>query len=198
MHRQRGWTLIEILVVLAIIAVLAGLIYAVGAYAVERARQANCISNLRQIGMALKMYMEDYKIADWDTEIDLIDARQLTYEASAQLMARWGFPDRLEDLVRAGYIKDNRILWCGSANPGVRECPVHYAYADPRVVFRSKDSDELDYESFLAFQQRKNSYPIVVDFNHRQGEFITFIILRMDQSLEVKRLGDEFSTSLQL
>ncbi|MCS6923238.1 MAG: DUF1559 domain-containing protein, partial [Fimbriimonadales bacterium] len=70
MHKYRGgWTLIEVLVVVAIILVLAGLIYAVGAYAIDRSRQAQCVSNLRQIGIALLQYMEDHKQADWETEV---------------------------------------------------------------------------------------------------------------------------------
>jgi prepilin-type N-terminal cleavage/methylation domain-containing protein len=69
MRTKRGWTLIELLVVIAIIIVLAGITYAVVMYALEKSSQARCISNLRQIGIALKLYMEDYKQADWDTEI---------------------------------------------------------------------------------------------------------------------------------
>nr|CAA9240232.1 hypothetical protein AVDCRST_MAG63-1499 [uncultured Armatimonadetes bacterium] len=55
-----GFTLVELLTVIAIIAVLAGIIFPVFATAREKARQATCQSNLRQIGMAIQMYASDY------------------------------------------------------------------------------------------------------------------------------------------
>jgi general secretion pathway protein G len=56
----RGFTLIELLVVIAIIAILAALLFPVFATARAKARQAVCTSNLRQIGLSISMYMEDY------------------------------------------------------------------------------------------------------------------------------------------
>src|SRR6266705_1766193 len=58
--RGRGFTLIELLVVIAIIAIIAAILFPVFAQAREKARQAACASNLRQIGMAFAMYTEDY------------------------------------------------------------------------------------------------------------------------------------------
>jgi prepilin-type N-terminal cleavage/methylation domain-containing protein/prepilin-type processing-associated H-X9-DG protein len=61
MKRRAGFTLIELLVVIAIIAVLAALLFPVFARAREAARQAQCSSNLRQIGVAVGLY-----VSDWD------------------------------------------------------------------------------------------------------------------------------------
>ena len=57
---KRAFTLIELLVVIAIIAILAAILFPVFAQAREKARQSACLSNMKQIGLAARMYMEDY------------------------------------------------------------------------------------------------------------------------------------------
>ena len=59
-RRRRGFTLIELLVVIAIIAILAAILFPVFAQAREKARQASCLSNTKQIGTATLMYVQDY------------------------------------------------------------------------------------------------------------------------------------------
>ncbi len=60
-HRNKnGFTLIELLVVIAIIAILAAILFPVFAQAREKARQASCLSNMKQIGLAMMMYVQDY------------------------------------------------------------------------------------------------------------------------------------------
>ncbi len=60
-HRQqRAFTLIELLVVIAIIAILAAILFPVFARARENARRASCMSNLKQIGLGMMMYVQDY------------------------------------------------------------------------------------------------------------------------------------------
>lgn len=57
---KRGFTLIELLVVIAIIAILAAILFPVFARARENARRTSCLSNLKQIGLAVMQYAQDY------------------------------------------------------------------------------------------------------------------------------------------
>lgn len=60
MRKRTAFTLIELLVVIAIIAILAAILFPVFAQAREKARSAQCTSNLKQISMALMQYVQDY------------------------------------------------------------------------------------------------------------------------------------------
>jgi prepilin-type N-terminal cleavage/methylation domain-containing protein/prepilin-type processing-associated H-X9-DG protein len=84
--RTRAFTLIELLVVIAIIAILAAILFPVFAQAREKGRQAVCLSNLKQMGLACIMYVQDYDetfatglVIDEQANAYVSDWRILTY-----------------------------------------------------------------------------------------------------------------------
>jgi prepilin-type N-terminal cleavage/methylation domain-containing protein/prepilin-type processing-associated H-X9-DG protein len=74
MRHRTGFTLIELLVVIAIIAILAAILFPVFAKAREKARQTQCLSNVKQLALAMQMYA-----TDWD---DTLPLRVYTYAGS--------------------------------------------------------------------------------------------------------------------
>ena len=105
---MRGFTLIELLVVIAIIAILAAILFPVFAKAREKARQASCQSNLKQIGLALQMYAQDY------------DGRNVpccTGGSNYAAGGRWA-TDMLEP-----YVKNDQIFCCPSKGYSTHRCP---------------------------------------------------------------------------
>lgn len=58
--RRKGFTLIELLVVIAIIAILASILFPVFARARENARRSSCLSNVKQLGLAMMQYTQDH------------------------------------------------------------------------------------------------------------------------------------------
>ncbi|HEY3330053.1 MAG TPA: DUF1559 domain-containing protein [Capsulimonadaceae bacterium] len=78
--RRFGFTLIELLVVIAIIAILAAILFPVFATAREKARQTTCASNLKQIGLALLQYEQDYDEIHPTFQMNLTGGNHILWE----------------------------------------------------------------------------------------------------------------------
>jgi prepilin-type N-terminal cleavage/methylation domain-containing protein/prepilin-type processing-associated H-X9-DG protein len=108
--RRNGFTLIELLVVIAIIAILAAILFPVFAQARDKARQASCLSNIKQLSLGVMMYAQDYdetllyrptqKHCEW------------RYICSTTAQPRWYL--NWWDVVLP-YTKNNQIYYCPSA-----------------------------------------------------------------------------------
>lgn len=106
-RRNRAFTLIELLVVIAIIAILAAILFPVFAQAREKARQASCLSNVKQIGLGLFMYTQDY------------DEKMPTAFANINAINGGGANYIPYDTQILPYIKNYQIFACPSDATGV-------------------------------------------------------------------------------
>jgi prepilin-type N-terminal cleavage/methylation domain-containing protein len=120
--RGRGFTLIELLVVIAIIAILAAILFPVFAQARDKARQAACLSNVKQIALGIAMYRQDWDgfnpFAGWP-----IDAKgNLTgHTPAANYSQDWQFTVQ-------PYLKNIGVLRCPSDGTPYDERPISYIF----------------------------------------------------------------------
>jgi prepilin-type N-terminal cleavage/methylation domain-containing protein len=129
--RDAGFTTLELLVVMAIITILAGILLPALVKARESARRTACLNNLRQIGMSLEMFRQDY---------DRVPAGDATNRYS-----RAGSPVGLGELIPS-YLGAVEVLYCPGASSityaksglkitdiGTREAFCSYVYANGEV-----------------------------------------------------------------
>lgn len=103
MRKKQAFTLIELLVVIAIIAILAAILFPVFAQARESARKTSCLSNLKEMGLAMLMYTQDY-----DEKMVLWQQGSGNFFFDSQ-----GFATSYDRLLQP-YLKNNNISGCPS------------------------------------------------------------------------------------
>jgi len=154
----RGFTLIELLVVVAIIAILAALLLPALASSKERSKGTACLSNLRQIGLAIHAYADDYsgnipfgpKAPPFTSPFDLYPS---TGAPTSLLSLSSGAPVALGLLLQSYLAGQPRVLFCPSSDQFVdsdaqlaqvgrsqAQCSYYYRHAGNTLLFDNPGS----------------------------------------------------------
>ncbi|UCC67286.1 MAG: prepilin-type N-terminal cleavage/methylation domain-containing protein [Armatimonadota bacterium] len=124
LRRRKGFTLIELLVVIAIIGILAAMVFPVFARARESARKAVCLSNVKNIALAIQMYLADNNdtLPPREHRPEVLEYFAVTKmgahpsdQGEAMPCAHWANPYLRWPVVLDEYIKNRDVWQCPSA-----------------------------------------------------------------------------------
>lgn len=113
---RHAFTLIELLVVIAIIAILAAILFPVFAQAREAARASACLSNVKQVSLAILQYLQDY-----DEKFPVADYSNFDPNTNTKADSPWGvwhYTENGWDHLVYPYIKNAQVFKCPDASDG--------------------------------------------------------------------------------
>ncbi len=148
MMRRSGFTLIELLVVIAIIAILAAILFPVFAQAREKARQTECLSNVKQLVLGVYQYIQDY-----DEVFPMLAYRSTRSVGNTTVNCAFTFLSAVDP-----YIKDKK-------DKGLFSCPSRRDAMDMgdfvRPLVSNNDPNTAECGQFRSFSYAPNTSVIV-------------------------------------
>ena len=137
---HRGFTLIELLVVIAIIAILAAILFPVFAQAREKARQSTCTSNLKQIGLAILAYAQDYdETLPLGSYMDTTNTSPTPWMNVVDPYVKGGYPTKASDSGSKTY----GVFACPSFSPSVISNRPSHSYTVNRLLMPSHINEAI-------------------------------------------------------
>lgn len=125
--KREAFTLIELLVVIAIVAILAAILFPVFARARENARRTSCLSNLKQIGLGMMMYVQDYDETYPNANNPYLPERLDPYIKSEQLFMCPSSPFTGSGVLSGNYSASRTIMPLASENKTVKLAEIEAA-----------------------------------------------------------------------
>jgi prepilin-type N-terminal cleavage/methylation domain-containing protein/prepilin-type processing-associated H-X9-DG protein len=145
MKRAKAFTLVELLVVIAIIAILTALLLPAVAKTKERGKSTACLSNLRQVGIALQLYTQDHE-------------NKLPFMYDALLSTNAVPTNNTIDIVLSNYLGNVRVLLCPSDDKQLfAQTGSSYAW---NSLVNGQDAERLE---VFAIQFDPHNIPLVFD-----------------------------------
>jgi prepilin-type N-terminal cleavage/methylation domain-containing protein/prepilin-type processing-associated H-X9-DG protein len=150
-RKSRAFTLVELLTVIGIIAVLAALLFPVFATARGKAREITCVSNLRQIGMAIKMYTQDYdELYPWAVDATDRYTPQI-WSQYPEFQAQIPYMPFIHEALQP-YIKSKELFHC-PADSGYDVEDSNGMPLDARPTSYQKFGTSYNYRTEIAFRR---------------------------------------------
>ncbi len=182
---RRGFTFIELMSVLAIIAILAAILFPVFARAREKARQSSCLSNLANLGAGLRMYAADHygHLPPTDNDLSPLFPKVLS-DSGVLLCPTVGALDRpmrpapenealATDYVYRGGLEDDALptnLVACDRDPTVHNEGANYLLLEGRVKWHTGDWDQTDGPANYYFHAHLDEFEGFEEIARLRGE----------------------------
>ncbi len=178
--RRTGFTLIEILVVLVVVAILASIILAVFSRVREIARSTICQSNLAQIALAIQQYVQDnngYFPPNMYTE---------NKNTSSVRYIHWN------DAI-AHYVKNSAIFYCPSRKILTAQRAPGFTNSEGQFIARRDTSYNYNYSQVTNYATYLHNHPPITQLNGINESLVLFpstTVLNFDRDLNMETLED--------
>jgi len=167
---KNGFTLTELLVTIAIIAVLSGIAVPVSLSMVAKSRESKCLGNLRQIGIGLQMYIGDNN--------DYLPVLALGRSSKSS-------PEPVLETELSGYVENEDVFHCPADKTEFRKSGCSYNW---NITQNGRLITEL---SFLGVDGRPEMVPLVSDKEAWHSEKTNFLYADSSSSNKVRFVSGE-------